>query len=113
MAIGGCTSCSSARAWTARRNLVYRLYCEEGLALRSKQPRRRKMVVQRQARCQPTRPNEAWSLDFVHDALSTGQTFRALTVMDVFTRCRIASRKMLPSAFVASPKMLPVKAHAA
>ena len=44
------------------------------------------MVVQRQARCQPTRPNEAWSLDFVHDALSTGQTFRALTVMDVFTR---------------------------
>jgi putative transposase len=72
--------------WSAGRNLVYRLYCEEGLALRSKQPRRRKMVVQRQARCQPTRPNEAWSLDFVHDALSTGQTFRALTVMDVFTR---------------------------
>jgi putative transposase len=72
--------------WTAGRNLIYRLYCEEGLALRSKQPRRRKMVVQRQARCQPAQPNHAWSLDFVHDALSTGQTFRALTVMDVFTR---------------------------
>jgi hypothetical protein len=27
--------------------------------------------------------------------------------------CRIASRKMLPSEFVASPKMLLVKAHAA
>jgi hypothetical protein len=27
--------------------------------------------------------------------------------------CRIALRKMLPSEFVASPKMLPVKAHAA
>lgn len=54
--------------------------------MRSKQPRRRKMVVQRQARCRPTRPNEAWSLDFAHEALSTGQTFRALTVMDVFTR---------------------------
>ncbi|WP_281399907.1 IS3 family transposase [Microvirga zambiensis] len=72
--------------WTAGRNLVYRLYREEGLALRSKRPRRRRMVVQRQARCQPKRPNEAWSLDCVHDALSTGRTFRALTVMDVFTR---------------------------
>ncbi len=27
--------------------------------------------------------------------------------------CRIASKKMLPSGFVASPKMLPVKAYAA
>lgn len=72
--------------WTVGRNVIYRLYREEGLALRSKQPRRRKMVVQRQDRCQPKRPNEAWSLDFVHDALSTGQPFRALTVMDVFTR---------------------------
>jgi putative transposase len=72
--------------WSAGRNLVYRLSCEEGLALQSKQPRGRKMVVQRQARCQSTRPNHAWSLDFVHDAFSTGQTFRALTVMDVLTR---------------------------
>ena len=72
--------------WIVGRNVIYRLYREEGLALRSKQPRRRKMVVQRQARCQPKRPNEAWSLDFVHDELSTGQKFRALTVVDVFTR---------------------------
>jgi putative transposase len=72
--------------WTVGRNVIYRLYREEGLALRSKQPRRRKMVVQRQARCQPRRRNEAWSLDFVHDELGTGQTFRALTVVDVFTR---------------------------
>jgi putative transposase len=72
--------------WTVGRNIVYRLYREEGLALRSKRPRRRKMVVHREGRCQPQRPNEAWSLDFVHDALSTGQTFRALTVVDVFTR---------------------------
>jgi putative transposase len=69
--------------WTVGRNVVYLLYREESLALRNKQPRRRKMVVQRQARCHPKRPNEAWSLDYVHDALSTGQTFQALTVMDV------------------------------
>jgi putative transposase len=72
--------------WSVGRNVVYRLYCEEGLALRSKWPRRRKMVVLRQARCQPRRPNEVWRLDFVHDQLSNGQKFRALTVVDVFSR---------------------------
>ena len=68
------------------RNVVWRLYREEGLALRSKRPRRRKMVVQRETRCLPTRPNEAWSLDFIHDQLSGSTKFRALTVVDVFSR---------------------------
>lgn len=72
--------------WSVGRNVVYRLYREEGLALRSKRSRRRKMMVQRQACCQPRRPNEVWSLDFVHDQLSNGQKFRALTVVDVFSR---------------------------
>ena len=76
------------------RNATRRLYREEGLALRSKRPRRRKMVVQCEARCVPTRPNEAWCLDFIHDQLSDGTKFRALTVVeprgapgvDVFSR---------------------------
>ncbi|MBP0447209.1 CoA transferase [Roseomonas sp. SSH11] len=72
--------------WAVGKSLVWRLYREEGLALRSKQPRRRKTVVQREARCVPKRPNEAWSLDFIQDQLSNGQTFRALTVVDVFSR---------------------------
>lgn len=72
------------------RNVVYSLYREEGLVLRTKRPRRRKMVVHRQARCQRQRPNEAWSLDFVHDQLSTGQKFRMLTVVDVFSREALA-----------------------
>jgi putative transposase len=76
--------------WSVGRNVVYRLYREEGLALRSKRPRRRKMVVHRQARCQPKAANEAWSLDFVHDQLSNGQKFRALTVIDVFSREALA-----------------------
>lgn len=76
--------------WSVGRNLVYRLYREEGLALRSKQPRRRKMLVHRQARHQPTRPNQAWTLDFVHDQLGNGQKFRALTVIDVFSRESLA-----------------------
>lgn len=53
--------------WTVGRNLVWRLYREEGLALRSKRSRRRKMVVHREARYVPKHPNVAWSLDFVHD----------------------------------------------
>jgi putative transposase len=76
--------------WEIGRNVVYRLYREEGLMLRTKQPRRRKMVVHRQARCQPQRPTEAWSLDFVHDQLSNGQKFRSLTVVDVFSREALA-----------------------
>lgn len=72
--------------WTVGKNLVYRLYREEGLSLRTKRPRRRKMVVHREARCRPSRPNEAWSLDFIHDQLSNGQKLRALTVVDIFSR---------------------------
>ena len=76
--------------WAIGRNLVYRLYREEGLALRTKGPRRRKMVVHREARCRPAQANEAWTLDFVHDQLSDGQKFRALTIVDVFTREALA-----------------------
>lgn len=35
------------------------------------------MAVHREARCQPQRPNEAWSPDFIHDELSNGKKFRA------------------------------------
>jgi transposase InsO family protein len=72
------------------RNTVYRPYREEGVALGSKRPRRRKMVVHREARCRPTRPNKAWSLDFVHDQLDNGQKLRALTVVDIFSRESLA-----------------------
>lgn len=57
--------------WQVGKNVVYRLYREEGLCLRTKRPRRRKMAMHRQARYQPTRPNEAWSMDFVHDQLAS------------------------------------------
>jgi Integrase core domain len=48
------------------------------------------MIVHRQTRCHPLRPNEAWTLDFVHDQLSSGQKFRMLTVVDVFSREALA-----------------------
>ena len=76
--------------WAVSKNLVYRLYREEGLVLRSKRPRRRKMVVHREERFEPKRPNEVWSLDFIHDQLSNGDKFRALTIVDVFSREALA-----------------------
>lgn len=76
--------------WSVGRNLVYRVYREEGLALRSKRPRRHKMAVHRETRRQPSGLNEAWSLDFVHDHLADGGKFRLLTVIDVFSREALA-----------------------
>jgi putative transposase len=76
--------------WRISRNRVYRLYAEEQLQLRSKLPKRRKMVVSRRERFKPHHPNEVWSLDFVADQLANGTRLRALTVVDVFSREALA-----------------------
>jgi len=76
--------------WGVGKNLLYRLYSEESLALRRKPPKRRKMAVKREARCIPKQANDVWSLDFVSDELNRGQRFRALTVVDVYTREALA-----------------------
>lgn len=72
--------------WRVGKNLVYRLYCEEGLRLHPRSRRRHKAVGTRREPVKATRPNEVWSLDFVADQFATGHRFRALTVLDVFTR---------------------------
>ncbi len=64
---------------------VHRIYRAHGLQLR---PRRKRGVryIRGNAVTAVTRPNERWSLDFVHDALSSGRKFRMLTIVDDFTR---------------------------
>jgi putative transposase len=74
------------------KTAAYRLYREEQLMLRSKRPKRRRMVVQRHRRYVPQAVNQAWSLDFVADQLTNGQKIRALTIVDVFTREAVAIR---------------------
>ena len=37
-----------------------------------------------------TAPNQVWNSDFVADPLADGRRFRALTVVDVFTRESLA-----------------------
>ena len=76
--------------WRHGRGQTYRLYTEEKLQLRSKLPKRRKMVVQRNQRAAPSAPNDAWTMDFVADQLADGTKLRALTVVDVFTREALA-----------------------
>ena len=76
--------------WQVGKKLVYRLYCEEGLALRHQARRKRRVSVNRRARIRPTAPNQVWSMDFVADQLADGRRFRALTLVDIYTRESLA-----------------------
>ena len=62
-----------------------RIYAEEGLALRRK--RRRKGAARaRETIPSPVRPNQRWSMDFVSDTTVTGRRFRALAIVDDYSR---------------------------
>jgi putative transposase len=61
-----------------------RIYREEGLLLRRR--RRRKLPKALRVPLAPAeRPNQRWSIDFIHDQ-AQGRRFRALTIVDDFTR---------------------------
>jgi len=65
---------------------VERLYAEEGLQL----PKRCKKLRRSFSRVMPvetpTSPMQRWSMDFIHDSLRDGRRFRALTMVDDFSR---------------------------
>lgn len=62
-----------------------RIYREEGLSLRKR--RRKKMVAgARIIMPAPSAPNEMWSMDFVTDSIVTGRRFRALAIVDQYSR---------------------------
>ena len=68
---------------------LFRLYREEGLAVRRRRGRKRATGT-RAPMTLPDGPNQRWSLDFVSDALSWGRKFRILAVVDDFTREALA-----------------------
>jgi len=72
--------------WLINHKKTYRIYCEEGLNLRSKRPRRRVAAAHRQERPVVSTLNACWSMDFVADQLFNGQRIRALTVVDNFIK---------------------------
>jgi len=67
------------------RKRVYRLYRREGLAVR-KRPRKKLRAVRPLPLPAPSRLDERWAMDFVHDYLADGRRLRTLNVVDAYTR---------------------------
>ena len=63
---------------------TYRIYCEEGLQVRTK--KRKKLHRPRVPMAVPNQVNERWSVDFVSDQLANGRRFRVFNVVDDFSR---------------------------
>jgi hypothetical protein len=66
----------------ANHKRVYRLYREEGLAMRIRQ-RRRIRWTGAVSSAVATRANQRWSIDFVSDCVSRGRVIRMLTVVEI------------------------------
>lgn len=69
--------------WNHKR--VYRIYRELELNLRIK-PKKRLVREKPEPLALPGTLNEHWSMDFMHDQLSDGRSYRLLNVIDDFNR---------------------------
>jgi len=69
--------------WNHKR--VYRIYRELELNLRIK-PRRRLVREKPEALAVPEAANQCWSMDFMHDQLEDGRSYRLLNVIDDLNR---------------------------
>jgi len=63
---------------------VYRLYREEGLAVRRR--RRKRLAVTRQPMPAPQQVTERWSMDFMSDVLTSRRRYRILNLVDDLSR---------------------------
>jgi putative transposase len=72
------------RGWTVNHKRLYRLYREEHLAVR--RLKRKRLLRPAQPVSQLDYANQEWAMDFVMDSLASGRGFRALTLLDGFTR---------------------------
>ncbi len=62
-----------------------RIYREERLQIKHRR-RKRKSRLPRIVRPKATRPNEVWSIDFVHDWMVTNRKLKCLTIIDDYTK---------------------------
>lgn len=69
--------------WNHKR--IYRIYKELELNLRIK-PNKRIKREQPKTLAVPTAKNESWSMDFMHDQLSDGRSYRVHNVIDDYNR---------------------------
>jgi putative transposase len=73
----------------ANHRMVYRIYREEGLAVRRR--KRKRVSVPRRPMVAPNRVNERWSMDYMSDVLRGGRRIRIFNVVDDRTREILAS----------------------
>ncbi|MEM9263157.1 MAG: IS3 family transposase, partial [Pseudomonadota bacterium] len=72
--------------WSVNAKRVYRLYAEEGLAIRNKRPKRKVAAKLREDRRKPVAPGDVWAMDFLSDQLFDGTKIRVLTIVDTFSK---------------------------
>ena len=74
--------------WHVNHKKVERLWREEGLQLPKRHRRRQRLYHKLSSviRLRPQHPNHIWSIDFVHDKLANGRSYKMLTVLDEYTR---------------------------
>ena len=89
---------------------VYRLYREEGLAVRRR--KRKRVAVARVPQAAPTRINEGWGMDFMSDVLVGGRRYRIFNVVEALSREGLASEvdTSLPALAGAQAAAAPVVA---
>jgi putative transposase len=76
--------------WQIGRNRVHRLYKLEGLQVRMRVRRRKRISLHRGPAPTATDGGQYWAMDFVHDQLANGRKFRVLTVIDKWHRQCVA-----------------------
>jgi putative transposase len=69
--------------WNHKR--VYRIYKELELNMRIK-PKKRLIRDKPNSLAVPSKLNECWSMDFMHDSLENGRNYRLLNIIDDFNR---------------------------
>lgn len=77
--------------WEVNHKMVYRLYAEEGLSIRTRSPKRRRACRYRTGRPEAAGVDDIWAMDFMSDRLFDERPFRILTIVDCFTREALAT----------------------
>lgn len=71
--------------WSVNHKRTYRLYREQGLAVRRRK-RKRIGLTERQPMPIAQAPDQSWSMDYVADGLIDGRKLRTLNIVDDYTR---------------------------
>jgi transposase InsO family protein len=88
------TALLRSQGWRCNHKRVERIWRREGLKVPARQPKRGRLWLNDGScvRLRPERVNHVWAYDFVEDRTRDGRRFRALNVVDEYTRECLAIR---------------------